>query len=310
MSKRNNQICGNEEWLAAYIDKKLSTSERLFYEKHLSNCPTCLAEFIAATKDLEEMSDFMNKYRETKDRRKRDRLFNNNGTDAKIFDAISNIFNRISPERLPFHILPVASAIIITVILSFIMLSPAWDPDVKQARLNTKKILEENYMSKMRLSDGRKQPVEKSYTLRGPAENDKKLFLQTETMLRKSIDLYPEEVDLYNMLGNLYQAKNRVEHARTQYLKGLRLDPDNPETLNNIAVISYRLNRNNEAISYLNKALLHEDAPSIVYYNLTLLHQENGNIDEMISNGKIFLQKDNPSSPWSCKIQKLINKYQ
>ncbi len=301
MAERNNEICGNEEWLAAYIDRRLPLSERLFYEKHLSSCPVCLAEFIAATRDLEEISGMMKEYRETESGLQ--------GAGREGRRAGRGILDRILIHRTLSPILSVTSAIFIIIILSLTVLSPDWDPDIRRARLNTALIMEKNYLCQMRLSSGREEPSFNPRTFRGPASAGTDLFRTTKILLRESIGQYPEEVELYNMLGNIYQAENRVEQARTHYQKALRLNPRNPETLNNLAVTSYRLGKDKEAARILHKALSYRNAPSMIYYNLTLLHHHNGDIDRMKENGRLFLQKGPPSSPWSAKVRNLLEKY-
>jgi anti-sigma factor RsiW len=49
-------LCNNEEWLAAYLDRRLSGGEQRLYENHIARCPRCLANLVASKRELDEMT--------------------------------------------------------------------------------------------------------------------------------------------------------------------------------------------------------------------------------------------------------------
>jgi anti-sigma factor RsiW len=47
-------FCDNEEWLAAYLDERLSGEERSGYEKHIAECAHCLTALLRTKGELDE----------------------------------------------------------------------------------------------------------------------------------------------------------------------------------------------------------------------------------------------------------------
>ena len=52
-----NVFCGNEEMLAAYLDRMLPDEERILYEKHLSTCPACMSELVSSSAAYEALAN-------------------------------------------------------------------------------------------------------------------------------------------------------------------------------------------------------------------------------------------------------------
>lgn len=47
-------FCDNEEWLAAYLDERLSREELRGYEKHVAECALCLTALLRTKRELDE----------------------------------------------------------------------------------------------------------------------------------------------------------------------------------------------------------------------------------------------------------------
>lgn len=47
-------FCDNEEWLAAYLEGRLSREERCGYEKHIAVCAHCLTALLRTKRELDE----------------------------------------------------------------------------------------------------------------------------------------------------------------------------------------------------------------------------------------------------------------
>ena len=136
----------------------------------------------------------------------------------------------------------------------------------------------------------------------------------------------PEYVILYNLIGSAYQNLSHYSKAKSIFLNGLRLDPNNLAIMNNLAM-SYKnllqydlaeemyekiikindkyinayvnlgnlkrdLNKFDEGIQLYEKALSLSESNPIIYYSLALAHQGLGNFEKSIIFSKKALNFD------------------
>ena len=94
-------------------------------------------------------------------------------------------------------------------------------------------------------------------TLKGQADP-----VPSESRLQNLIAAQPEPAFPHFALGNLYAGQGRWHEARSAYFKALQADPDNPDTLFNVAVSFDHLHQPAAALDYYLRALaLAEDHP-------------------------------------------------
>ncbi len=136
----------------------------------------------------------------------------------------------------------------------------------------------------------------------------------------------PEYVILYNLIGSAYQNLSHFSKAKTIFLNGLRLDPNNLAIMNNLAMtyknllkydlaeemyekilkindkyinayvnlgnLKRDLNKFDEGIQLYEKALSLADNNPVIYYSLALAHQGLGNFKKSVIFSKKTLNLD------------------
>jgi tetratricopeptide (TPR) repeat protein len=122
-----------------------------------------------------------------------------------------------------------------------------------------------------------------------------------ETAIFMEIGKSPQDPALYRLLGDLYQETGNFDKAVSAYQESLSLDPENPETLNNLAWLwaacpdeVYRDPR--KALLTARKAALLNPSPYILD-TLAESYFVNGEYEEAIRAGKKALETagDNPA---------------
>jgi tetratricopeptide (TPR) repeat protein len=72
-------------------------------------------------------------------------------------------------------------------------------------------------------------------------------------LLRKAVDLDPQNTDLRLNLAYAYDRRGREDEAIVHYQKAIELDPQNPIALNNLGVLYDRKGRNDDALRKFQK---------------------------------------------------------
>lgn len=86
-----------------------------------------------------------------------------------------------------------------------------------------------------------------SYLREGNSTMALKEFLQ-------AAEAKPQRADIHSALGQAYHFKAAYPEAEEHYLRALKLDPDNPQTQNNLAALYLDMERWDDAIRYFRKA--------------------------------------------------------
>lgn len=98
------------------------------------------------------------------------------------------------------------------------------------------------------------------------------------------------------LLGNAYTRAGRLQEAEQAYRSALDLSPDDPDTLSNLGVVLYQMQRPSEAVEQFQKAarLLPEDAE--IRYNLGGALYTLGRVEEAIQAFEAARERD-PNLP-------------
>jgi hypothetical protein len=276
-------ICRNEEWLAAYLDKRLPARERDLFEAHLSRCPSCLAELIAAKAELDEMA-------------------------AGEPEALAARDGAREPRRIRFT--PVTAAVSLAAAVLFagaVFLSirdTVRDREVESARGNVSRVLATVDIGLMRLSGGPERPVAHFAVYRSAEERAGGAFDLTEQNLKTALLKRGNDWRLYALLGDLYMADNQIARAEVFYDEALARRPGDARLLNDRAAAEYRLGKFDVSKRDLESALESDSTLLESVYNLAVLYRELGDR----ANSKRFLDsylRKDPSSPWAERAKAL-----
>ncbi|MGC8839299.1 MAG: tetratricopeptide repeat protein [Anaerolineae bacterium] len=98
------------------------------------------------------------------------------------------------------------------------------------------------------------------------------------------------------LLGNAYTEAGRLQEAEQAYRSALALEPDDPDTLSNLGVVLYRMQRPSEAVEQFQEAarLLPDDAE--IRYNLGGALYTLGRVEEAIQAFEAARERD-PNLP-------------
>lgn len=94
-------------------------------------------------------------------------------------------------------------------------------------------------------------------TLNNYATSLKKVnrMAESEMVYKLALSLNPKDSEVLFNLGNLYNAQNKLELARSKYLEAIQLRPDFAEAHYNLGLIFSKMGDNPSAISHLEKYL-------------------------------------------------------
>ncbi|MBN1163696.1 MAG: tetratricopeptide repeat protein [Candidatus Krumholzibacteriota bacterium] len=297
-----SDLCRNTEWLAAYIDKRLSAEERLLYENHLSACNRCLGELITVNSELREISAALAE--------------DGAGREGAPFPAKGTV--RFRPPLIIFRsfnisalnagrspLLAVSAALLLVVTFVGLISSPDYDPYFIHARSNLRTIMESSTLGDLRLCGGKTAPDGDYPEMRGFHGTNTSLMADTEAALRRTQRKYPGRTEVIKMLGDLYLIRNQPERSRIFYEKVLDLNPGDPSALNNLAVVAYRTGDNALALEFLEQAVTARNTRAETFYNLALLHHELGNEVRARNFLDTYLRLDS-RSPWAGKAVRAL----
>jgi predicted Zn-dependent protease len=115
--------------------------------------------------------------------------------------------------------------------------------------------------------------------------------IQSLEILHSNDDL-KQDPDFLLQLSSTYMALNRFEDAERILLEALHHHTTAP-LLNNLGVVSIRLNKRNEAINYLSKSLELDKKNVNTWFNLATYYESQGDLDKTILLLKKALEEQN-----------------
>ncbi len=297
------KFCHDDEWLAAYLDKRMSEKDRRLYEVHLASCPSCLADLVNAKAELDEV--------EAEDLRApageqalparsvvawaRSRLAGSKGFASP--SATTATRTRVLAIGLSVVVFFAGALFVVGSLL------PARKA-MRTARENVSRILATTEISAMRLSNGPAQPVERTTLYRGPVAPDRDLLQSTEATLRALADGSARNWRARHLLGELYLATGQTDRAEVFFDESMKLRPDDARLLNDCAVFEYRLARFDSCRAHLERARALDDDEPLILYNLGILCRDLGEIEQSRRHFESYLAKD-PSSKWAERARTL-----
>ena len=123
-------------------------------------------------------------------------------------------------------------------------------------------------------------------------------FDQAEKILLKAKTSAPNNSDVHNLLGIIYDQKNSFKAAEIEYRTAIRLNPKAVSPLANLGVLLAKTTREKDAIQTFETALkLNPNHPQTIF-NLGFLYSSVGDLPHAIE----FLQKANLIQPNSYNI--------
>jgi tetratricopeptide (TPR) repeat protein len=257
-----------EEFIASYLDRTLSESERREFEEHLATCNACLAELIAVQAELREMSS------ETADRLPTGRI-------ARRWASFSwkPALGRLVTHRgFGIHQTALSSltAVAVIVLLMISMQSYRFDPDYREGIYLLERLMKLRDTGKLELTGiGAWNPTATN-TYRGNGLLHQKLSLETDERLEAALARHPGNTDILSALGHFHMVDGQPGMAEIYYEWALRARPDDPAILNNLAAAAYRTGEITKAERLLLEAEHQKNPPPECFFNLGVLYGETG----------------------------------
>ncbi len=291
-----NKFCGNEELLAAYIDRMLPDDQRILYEKHLSECSRCLSDLILSRTASDEILGEGASLPASEEPAGLRRVDRGRGVRRHILRSIA------ASPRLSGALI-VAAASLIIVWLSAVMLLPSRNPALRIARQEISAALNDYWTGEVRLSCEGGIPGEKNRRIRG-AGYEGRILEYNEKALRETLARDPGSVEARRLLGHIFMIRNHPAMARIYYGQILDLDPRDAAALNDLAVAHYRGGDLEKALGLLDSAIAAGTFIPETYYNLAVMLIESGNPGKAEKTIKKYLSIDS-SSVWSQRLREL-----
>jgi tetratricopeptide (TPR) repeat protein len=290
-----NDFCGNEEVLAAYLDRMLPDEERILYEKHLSGCPACMSELISSSAAYEEIAGHSRTAGARQGRAGALGIHRSGGSHPgawRIFAVPRHVQGRIA----------VAASLVI-VLSSAVMIHNRRDAGLDPVRREVYGTVKALWPGELRLSFAADPPAKERGRIRG-AGYDGAILEESERELREALARDPGSIEARRLLGHLFMIRNHPAMAEIHYRRILDIDPRNAAALNDLALARYRGGDLAKAIATLESAADEGCAIPETYYNLAVMLIESGDAEKTRDGVERYLSID-PSSPWSQRLREI-----
>jgi lipopolysaccharide biosynthesis regulator YciM len=122
------------------------------------------------------------------------------------------------------------------------------------------------------------------------------LFAETEAILLKILKEYPESALLMHHLGRLYYEDGKIEKARINIEKAVRLQANREETHLFLGHLYQKTDQFEKAVLSYERVLTLNDEYAEAYRSLIRIHQKSGKLDELCARWlqRYHHQKQNP----------------
>ncbi len=297
MKNEMNGYCDREEIIASYLDRTLPESERREFEKHLATCDECLSELIAAQTELREMSS--ERLEETSSRR---------STGKRRAGGWRYAFGDIVPRgRVGIFAAALSglTAAMAVVFLVATMQSHMFDPDYREGVHLLGKLMDVRDAGELKLAGVKGRAVATNNIYRGDGMLQRNLSIRAGERLEKALARHPGNAEVLSALGHFHMVDGQPEMAGIYYEWALRVHPDDPVLLNNLAAASYRTGKTTEAERLLLEAEHHQDPPPECYFNLGVLYGETGQRELQRIHLELYIGMA-PDSPWAEEARRML----
>ena len=137
-----------------------------------------------------------------------------------------------------------------------------------------------------------KPEKEAVYFMRGAMFEKMKKYSAAETEFRKVIEINPKSSGALNYLGYMLADRGeRLDEAKDMIRKALDLDPDNPAYLDSMGWVYFRLNRLEEAEQLLRQSVDKINGDPTVYDHLGDVYLKEGKIKDAIAQWQLSLKE-------------------
>ena len=109
-----------------------------------------------------------------------------------------------------------------------------------------------------------------------------KLFQEKSARIQEALKNRPNDPLLHYEMGNLFLAKGELNKAKSQYQKALALQPRFPQASNNLAFVYAKNKEYANALSEFHKMLDHWPDNAETYYNVACMYSRLNRVDESI----------------------------
>ena len=117
------------------------------------------------------------------------------------------------------------------------------------------------------------QSLTENLLLKAVTNHENKNFIVAEKLYKEVLDTAPQNINCINYLGTLYAQTNRKTDAKEQFLRAIKLDPNNPFVNNNLGNIFFENTQYKLAISYYEKAIASKPDFVDANYNLGIIYK-------------------------------------
>jgi tetratricopeptide (TPR) repeat protein len=137
-----------------------------------------------------------------------------------------------------------------------------------------------------------KQDKQKVLFMRGEMFERSKQYEAAEKEFRKVLEIDPNDAGTLNYLGYMLADRNiQLDEAQRLINKAVELDPQNGAYLDSLGWVCFRQNRLEEAVDYLQKALLKMSKDPTVHDHLGDVYFKQGKIREAIAQWQSSVQE-------------------
>jgi tetratricopeptide (TPR) repeat protein len=137
-----------------------------------------------------------------------------------------------------------------------------------------------------------KQDKQTVHFMRGEMFERNKQYEAAEAEFRKVLEIDPENASALNYLGYMLADRNvQLDEAQKLIGKAVELDPQNGAYLDSLGWVCFRQNRLEEAVDYLQKALLKMSKDPTVHDHLGDVYFKQGKIREAIAQWQSSLKE-------------------
>lgn len=134
--------------------------------------------------------------------------------------------------------------------------------------------------------------------MRGAMHERTKNYEQAEAEFRKVLAMNPKNASALNYLGYMLADRNvRLEEAHQLISKALELDPENGAYLDSLGWVYYRMDKLEEAETYLRRALARTSRDPTVHDHLGDVLAQQGRLKDAIAEWQISLKEWGSSPP-------------
>jgi tetratricopeptide (TPR) repeat protein len=112
------------------------------------------------------------------------------------------------------------------------------------------------------------------------------------TLWEDNRDKYPQSVRGQTNLGNIYAAEGKDDLAELALREAIRLNPNYPGAKVNLALLCLNQGRLKESLEWADSTVPGWNAVPVIYYDLGLIYDKNGQLDKAVDNYQKALERD------------------